>query len=95
MSASTATKGVPAVPKVHTCRFVLASEFLDCALGRWRGMLDTLLEDAPFTWGDADHTLVSIGDLAEFIEGKLPGVSLPGLRDAVKRLGDVYVDLEN
>lgn len=57
---------------------------------------ENISDNAPFSWGDNNHSLVSASDFANHCEYRLddsPAVKA-WLRD-VRKLGDTYIDLEN
>jgi len=82
---------------VHTCTFVLASNLF----AGYEDILDELSEADTFTWGDANHTLISVQRLKATLECIYESVdadSLPKFFELLEELekdGVHYVDFEN
>jgi hypothetical protein len=88
-----AKKKTDAVPK-HTCTYVRVS---DLAPKAWRGWFwEQISDNAPFSWGDNDRTLVTASRFAAHCEQRL--LYSMGVRRFMKRLhalGETYIDLES
>ena len=72
--------------EIQSCAFVSFSELT-------KGFDQFGWDDAPFTWGDTDHTLVWKDDLLKALResDNVPS----GLIAKVESLPDVYIDLES
>jgi len=78
--------------KTETCRFIAASHLFSEQSNAWITFAGS---DPPFTWGDANRTLVSPDSLESYLES----LGTSDFDDVLKRLAelpnDVYIDLEN
>ena len=85
-------------PKISLCYYIEASELIpkDIASDFW----GVIYQDAPFSWGDNNRTLICCCDLARHCETCEDSFSFSKKKynELVKylySLGDTYVDLEN
>ena len=83
----------------HTAEFVLVTDLVPTAWRNW--FWELISEGAPFSWGDANRTLITASSFADHCEKRLldsEGTSASAktkfLR-AVRALGETYIDLEN
>ena len=87
------------MPKIHQCRFVEVSDLVPKSWVDWFWGL--ISENAPFSWGDNNRSMVTADDFARYCEERLDGVD--DVSEAAKRrwldsiyaLGQTYIDLEN
>lgn len=71
----------------------------------WRDWFWALISDnAPFSWGDNDRTLVTASDFARHCEDRLldaaddhevPQARIDAFLESLRSLGEIYIDLEN
>jgi hypothetical protein len=80
--------------KVQTCEFVSATDLVsrswDC------GFWETISDNAPFSWGDNNRSMVTASDFANHCEQKLD--DSPKHKNWLKKirnLGEMYIDLES
>ena len=82
-------------PKIRTCKFVHASDIVPATWTEW--FWEAIAEDAPFSLGDNNHSLVDIRSFANHCEERLddsPKVKR-WLREIRKMSDNIYIDLEN
>jgi hypothetical protein len=90
---------------VQACEYIPLTELIPKGWESW--MWEVISDNAPFSWGDNNRTLVRAGRIADHVESTLEnnsdfcaadGMLLPKyrtwLRD-VRALGETYIDLEN
>lgn len=90
------TKKKLELPAIQTCEYIALTDIISDDLGDcW----ELIAENAPFTWGDNDRTLVTASRLHDHIADMLDECPK---KKAVKRvlavldaLGETYVDLES
>jgi hypothetical protein len=89
-------------PTVRECEFVEASELVPRHWQEWFWSL--VSENAPFSWGDNNRTLVTADSFLEHCESRLADVvddqitsqeELDLFFRLLEGLGDTYIDLEN
>ena len=85
---------MPAKLKTHTCEFVSATDLVP---GTWRGWFWELIsENAPFSWGDNNRSLVTASFFRQHCEERLPeGPATARFLGKLRRLGETYIDLES
>lgn len=88
------------VSKVETCEFIPATLLVPDSWDSW--FWERISEDAPFSWGDNNRTLVDMADFLDHCEDRLhdkpeADAWLKKMRSALKEFGKdgMYVDLEN
>ena len=85
--------------KRHTCEFVLASQLIPARVDNfgWREEFWCAISDnAPFSWGDNDRTMVTASRVADHCQNRLD--DSPRAKRLLKKLwdlGETYIDLEN
>ena len=81
----------------QTCAFVPASSLVPKAWSEWFWTL--ISENAPFSWGNNNRSLVTASDFARHCEDRLEGTtsqsSITRFLKKVRALGETYIDLEN
>ena len=83
---------------VHTCQFVLASEVIGTYFGEHEigEVWASLSDNAPFSWGDNNRTLVTAEALANhFVDRLDDSPASLALQGELFELDQMYVDLEN
>ena len=82
---------------IRHARYVPASEIIPKAAVK-AGFWEIVSENAPFSWGDNSHALVSAKAFAEYVEDAYAeGAGLPTILRRLRELEElaVYVDLES
>ena len=82
-------------PPIYVLRFVYASAIVPSTWTEW--FWGEVAEDAPFSWGDNNHSLVDIRSFANHCEERLddsPKVKR-WLREIRKMSDNIYIDMEN
>ncbi len=92
-------------PAVQECEYIPMTALVPRDWESW--MWEVISDNAPFSWGDNNRTLVCAGRVADHMEIMLEnnsdfctadGALLPKykawLRD-IRKLGETYIDLEN
>lgn len=91
------TPGVEAVVKTETCEFVAASDIVPPALAPefW----SEFSENAPFSWGDNNRTLVTASRFYDHCKAalgdELQGPETDEFYALLEIMGETYIDLEN
>ena len=85
---------IPKGVKLQACAFVSASSLVPRS---WRGWFWELVSDnAPFSWGDNNRSMVTANDFAQHCEERLDDApKCKRFLCKVRRLGDMYIDLES
>ena len=93
---------------IEACEYVPASELVPPEWCDW--FWATVVDNAPFSWGDNNRTLVAFDDFLLHVDDRIDGDGAPpkGLKRKYKRWrewmqglcdeanhGPVYIDLEN
>jgi hypothetical protein len=85
--------------KVQTCQFVSATDLVP---KRWAGWFwEAISENAPFSWGDNNRSMVDASFFADHCEERLDSnrtISrsvITRFLNKVRSLGDMYIDLES
>ena len=86
---------------VETCRFIPVSSVVPAAWQSWFWQL--VSEDAPFSWGGNNRTLVTASAFFDHCSARLDGAGKSQKRrreitkwlEFVSSLGETYIDLEN
>lgn len=95
------------VSKVETCEFIPATLLVPDSWSTW--FWERISENAPFSWGDNNRTLVDMEDFLSHCESRFECAALSlrlqdetekwlkKMRSALKEFGKdgMYVDLEN
>ena len=80
----------------HTCKYIHATDLVP---PEWRGWFwEAFSANAPFSWGDNHHSLITATEFADHAEGLGASIGLPDYPAFLKRvvaLGQTYIDLEN
>ena len=80
--------------KVQTCDFVSATDIVPRGWDKW--FWESISENAPFSWGDNNRSLVTANDFARHCEQCLDdSVKVKRFLKKVRDLGDMYIDLES
>jgi len=79
---------------VQTCQFISATDLVPKS---WGGFFWELIsEDAPFSWGDNNRSLVTAADFADHCAARLDdSPKVQQWLDEVRALGQRYIDLES
>lgn len=85
---------------VEKCEFVAATSLIPRKWDSW--FWGVISENAPFSWGDNNRSLVTARDFADHCANRVEGQGNRKWTKAVqtriqeiRELGDMYVDLEN
>ena len=82
------------MPTLHTCEFVLGTDVVPREWGKW--FWERISENAPFSWGDNNRSMVTASDFARHCEEQLDdSVKVKHWLKKVRALGETYIDLEN
>ena len=79
---------------VHTCEFVSATDCVPRGWDRW--FWEEISNNAPFSWGDNNRSMVTASDFARHCEECLD--DSPRVKRFLKKLhalGEMYIDLES
>lgn len=85
-----------------TCEFVEASDLVPTEWTPW--LWSRISEDAPFSWGDNNRSMVCACDFRRHCEDRLldasdeedvPQEDIDQFLERLRELGDLYIDLEN
>ena len=84
--------------KVRTTEFVHVTDLVPKKWNSW--FWELISENAPFTWGDNNRSMVTAECFADHCEQRLDDapVSQSAIREWLKKiykLGQMYIDLEN
>ena len=80
--------------KIQTCEFIPVSQIIPPKLSKW--FWDLVSEDAPFSWGDNNRSLVTASSFANFCQERLDdSLKSKKILDKFRELGEMYIDLEN
>lgn len=80
--------------RVHSCEFVSATDLIPRSWDSWFG--ETISNNAPFSWGDNDRSLVTAADFADHCEQCLDdSVKVKRFLHKLRELGQMYIDLES
>ena len=80
--------------KVQTCEFISVTDVVPRGWRNW--FWETVAEDAPFSWGDNNRSLVTASAFADHCQARLD--DSPRTRRFLERLrslGEMYLDLES
>lgn len=80
--------------RVQTCEFISATDLVPRSWDEWFWGL--ISEDAPFSWGVNNRSMVTAGDFADHCEERLD--DSPKVKRFLKKLrelGEMYIDLES
>lgn len=85
-------------PKLETCKFILLTVLVPNEWAKW--FYGIISEDAPFSWGDNNRTLVTANRLLEHckkceLDDLAPHEEVDAFLEKIEKLGDTLVDLEN
>jgi len=80
--------------KVQACDFVSATDLVPRSWSAW--FWEAISENAPFSWGDNNRSLVTASDFARHCETRLDdSPRVKRFLARVRALGETYVDLES
>ena len=80
------------LPETTSCRFVAATSLVPRGWDKW--FWSAISDNAPFSWGDNDHSLVNAQDFAKHCEERLDDSwKVKRFLRRVRAL-KVYIDLE-
>ena len=80
--------------KVQTCEFVSATDLVPRRWNNW--FWAQISDNAPFSWGDNNRSMVTASDFARHCEERLDdSVKVKRWLKKVRALGETYIDLEN
>lgn len=85
--------------QINTCRFVTVNDLIPDS---WDWFFEAVGEDAPFSWGDNNRSLVDVDTFYRHCELRILGEGYTAdcaVRAWLKKVAaippDVYIDLEN
>lgn len=79
--------------EIQTCKFVSATELVPREWDDW--FWETIGDNAPFSWGDNNRSLVAACDFARHCGNRMDDSrETQAFLDRVRSLGDMYIDLE-
>jgi len=79
---------------IETCEYVPATSIIPRSWDKW--FWEKISNNAPFSWGDNNHSLVAAADFANYCEERLDDSrKVKNWLWEVRKLGNVYIDLEN
>lgn len=79
---------------VHTCEFISATDLIPKGWDMW--FWDVVSEDAPFSWGGNNRSMVTASDFANHCEDRLDdSPKVKRFLKKVRSLGEMYIDLES
>jgi hypothetical protein len=79
---------------VQTCKFVSATDLVPKGWRKW--FWGEISENAPFSWGDNNRSMVTASAFANHCEERLDdSPKVKRFLKKVRSLGDMYVDLES
>ncbi len=80
--------------KVQTCEFVSATDLVPRSWDKW--FWENISENAPFSWGDNNRSMVTASDFARHCEERLDdSPKIKRFLKKVRALGEMYIDLES
>ena len=85
--------------KVQSCQFVSVTDLVPKNWKHW--FWETISENAPFSWGDNNRSMVTASCFADhceerlIINGTLPRQTYRRFLNKVRSLGEMYIDLES
>lgn len=80
--------------KVQTCDFVSATNLVPRRWDNW--FWDKISNNAPFSWGDNNRSMVTASDFARHCEERLDdSPKVKRFLKKVRALGEMYIDLES
>lgn len=80
--------------EVHSCEFVSATDLVPRNWDAW--FWAEISHNAPFSWGDNYHSLVTASDFARHCEARLDdSLKVKRFLRKLRALGETYVDLES
>jgi len=82
-------------PKIHTCKFVLLSTLIPA---NWaaQGFYEKISDNAPFSWGDNNRSMVDAQAFADHCQDRLDdSAKVREWLKKIRNLGQTYIDLEN
>lgn len=84
--------------QVQTCQFVSVTDLVPKS---WKGWFwDAISENAPFSWGDNNRSMVTASFFADHCEERLENCTISRsaitrFLNKVRELDDIYIDLES
>jgi hypothetical protein len=80
--------------KVQTCEFISATDLVPKGWDKW--FWEKISEDAPFSWGDNNRSMVTASYFALHCEERLDdSQKVRRFLKKVRALGEMYIDLES
>jgi hypothetical protein len=81
-------------PVRHACEYVCGTDIVPRRWDKW--FWAQVSDNAPFSWGDNNHSLVTASDFARHCEERLDdSIKVKRWLKTVRALGETYIDLEN
>jgi hypothetical protein len=83
---------------IQSCAFVSIPDVLSPHLttqGERDQFWALISENAPFSWGDNNRSMVTASSLADHCQDRLDGEGVDDLLQSMRDLGEIYVDLES
>ena len=90
-------------PQIYSCKYVCVTEIVPKEWTDW--FYDMINQDAPFSWGDNNRTMVDALSFAHHVQDRIDlqdevKISKKTLKSFYKTLDDlekqlIYIDLEN
>lgn len=90
-------------PQIYSCKYVCVTEIVPKEWTEW--FYDMISQDAPFSWGDNNRTMVDALSFAHHVQDRIDlqdevKISKKTLKSFYKTLDDlekqlIYIDLEN
>ena len=78
----------------QSCEFISATDVVPKSWDSWFWAL--ISENAPFSWGDNDRSLIAACAFADHCQQRLDdSLSSTRFLNRVRALGDMYIDLES
>lgn len=78
---------------IQTCKFIPATDIVPRHWDKW--FWEAISNNAPFSWGDNNHSLVTANDFANHCQEHLDdSPKVQRFLKKLRKLGEMYVDLE-
>lgn len=83
-----------AITKLQECEFISATDIVPRSWDKW--FWEQISNNAPFSWGDNNRSLVTASDFANHCEEVLDdSPKVKKWLKQVRKLGEMYIDLES
>lgn len=80
--------------KIQTCEFISVTHLVPRGWSEW--FWEAISQNAPFSWGDNNRSLVTASDFARHCEECLDNSpKVKRFLTKVRTLGEMYIDLES